>query len=278
MSEPEDHGPPVEETWLGPDLPTLRIGTGPRTLVYLPGLTLHPGMPAGAERGFAVSGWDSLLDRYSIYRVGRRQRPVGTTFADMAADAALAIEQLGAPVDLAGASTGGRIALELAAARPELVRRLALVITGTREVPWASRLNRKVMEDALAGRWRGVYSRVFEIGATTGVQRVISRVVGWTMGPRLVGIPADSTQLIAELTAWEAVRLETRVPPIPHPTLVIGGARDPVFPPDAMRAMAAQIPDCRLVIEPNLAHDFPARLIHDHLSPFLDGAAPATRA
>lgn len=61
------------------------------------------------------------------------------TIAGHAADAALVVEALEAgPVDVVGWSAGGRIAAALAAARPELVRSVAIVATPAPEdeVPW----------------------------------------------------------------------------------------------------------------------------------------------
>ena len=122
----------VGERALGPDLPTLTIGDGPRHVAMLPGLSPTPGLPTGRERRLAVSGWEPLLDRYTVYRIGRRVRPVGTPFDSMADDVSVALEAIDPPVDLIGASTGGAIALLVAASRPDLIRRLVLVITGLR--------------------------------------------------------------------------------------------------------------------------------------------------
>ena len=68
----------VGEQALGPALPTLTIGDGPRHVAMLPGLSPSPGLPTGRDRQLAVSGWEPLLDRYTVYRIGRRVRPVGT--------------------------------------------------------------------------------------------------------------------------------------------------------------------------------------------------------
>ena len=89
----------------------------------------------------AVAGWEPLTDRFSVYRISRLARPIGSSFRQMADDHALALEGLDPPVDLMGASTGGAIALELAAARPDLVRRLILVITGATCAPTTNLAN-----------------------------------------------------------------------------------------------------------------------------------------
>src|SRR3990170_5281322 len=95
------------ETTLGPGLPALVIGTGGRPLLYLPGLSTAVGLPTGRERARAISGWEPLLDRFTVYRISRLTPPPGTSFASMAEQHALALEGLDPPVDLVGESTGG---------------------------------------------------------------------------------------------------------------------------------------------------------------------------
>src|SRR6476620_6351406 len=192
----------VGELALGPDLPTLRIGDGPRHVAMLPGLSTSPGLPTGRERQLAVSGWEPLLDRYTVYRIGRRVRPVGTAFDAMAEDVSLALAQVDPPVDLIGASTGGAIALLVAASRPDLVRSLALVITGLRLSAEGQRKHEVVVGAIEAGRWRRAFAEIFTIGGATALKRAAFFELGWLLGPRLVGIPGDPTPLLTELDAW----------------------------------------------------------------------------
>jgi pimeloyl-ACP methyl ester carboxylesterase len=238
-------------------------------------LSLHPGLPTGMERRMAASGWDALLPDYSVYRIGRRVRPVGTSFTDMAEDAIAAIETLGPPVDLIGASTGGMLALHVAALRPDVVRRLVVVISGATLSDNGRALGRRVVDAANAGRWRTVYSSIMPIGGTTRLRRVVYRALGWLLGPRLMGIPSDPTLFLAELDAWLRVDAQPMLDRIESPTLIIGGAADQVFPPSITEATGHGIPNAMVTIVPGLAHDFPARLTADHIAPFLEqGGAP----
>ena len=264
--------PTVEgvDRFVGRGLPAIQIGEGPRTLVSLPGLSLDDRHPTGQARTMALTGWEPLLDRYTIYRVGRRTYPVGATFREMADDVITAIEGLRPPVDLMGASTGGIIALEVAAARPDLVRRLVLVITGTTVSPVARDLAGRVIAAARAGKWRRAYALILPIGARTGRERLLYRAFGWLLGPGLVGVPADPTLLIAELEAWMRTDGSSLVGPVANPTLVVSGELDPLFPLEGARTFAAGFTDGRLVVMSKTAHDFPASAIRDHISGFLD--------
>lgn len=109
----------------------VRFGTGERTLVILPGLSIKSVMlsaPAVAKE-YAVMQHDFtvwLFDR-------RRELPDPYPVADMARDTAAAMQALGLrDVCLFGASQGGMIAMTLALEYPELVSKLALGSTAAR--------------------------------------------------------------------------------------------------------------------------------------------------
>ena len=258
------------DRFVGHGLPAIRIGDGPRTLVSLPGLSLDDRHPSGQARTMALTGWEPLLDRYTIDRVGRRQYPIGTTFRQMADDVITAIEGLRPPVDLMGASTGGIIALEIAAARPDLVRRLVLVITGSTVSPVARDLAERVIAAANVGKWRRAYALMLPIGARNRREHLFYRAFGWLLGPGLIGVPRDPTLLIAELQAWLRTDASPLVGQVTCPTLVLAGELDPVFPVDGAREFAAGFANSRLVVMRRTAHDFPASAIRDHVAGFLD--------
>jgi pimeloyl-ACP methyl ester carboxylesterase len=263
------------DRFVGRGLPAIRIGDGSRTLVSLPGLSLDERHPTGQARTMALTGWEPLLDRYTIYRVGRRQYPIGTTFREMADEVITAIEGLRPPVDLMGTSTGGIIALEIAAARPDLVRRLVLAISGTTASPFARDLGERVIAAARAGKWRRAYAIFLPIGARSGPERLFYRAFGWLLGPGLVGVPRDPTLMLAELEAWLRTDGRSLVGQVTNTTLVLAGELDAVFPLERARAFAAGLADGRLVVMPRTAHDFPASAIRDYVSGFLDEGSGA---
>jgi pimeloyl-ACP methyl ester carboxylesterase len=261
--------PLVVEELLGSGLPTLRIGNGPRPLAMLPGLSTTPGLPTGRERALAISGWEPLLDRYTIYRIGRRVRPVGVSFDEMAGDVSTGLEALGPPVDLIGASTGGAIALLVAAARPDLVRKLVLVITGPRLSAYGRRKRDITIRAIEAGRWRRAFGEMFTIGATSSIKEAAFFAFGWLLGPRLVGVGDDPTLLLAELEAWGRYDADELASSVACPTLVIGTERDRLFPPASARQLAERIPSAKLVIVPGRAHMWPPDATAELISPFL---------
>jgi pimeloyl-ACP methyl ester carboxylesterase len=254
---------------VGSYLPAIKFGRGPRTLMSLPGLSLHPGHPTGEARRLVLRGWEPLLDRYTVYSVGRRVRPVGTGFQEMADDVIAAIDDIGPPVDLLGASTGGIVALHVAATRPDQIHRLVLAISGATASPFLRARAGDVIAAVRAGRWRRAYSLIFQLGARSPMERLAYRSLGWLLGPRLVGVPDDPTLILAELEAWMGVDADDLVSQVTCPTLVLAGELDPVFPLEAARDLAERLPDGTFMAMPRTAHDLPASAIGNYIAPFL---------
>ena len=102
-----------------------RFGTGERTLVILPGLSIQSVM--GAAEAVAEA-YRSLEDRFTIYVFDRRSDiPPSYSAEEMARDTAEAFQALGLrEVCLFGASQGGMIALVIAIEHPELVGKMVL--------------------------------------------------------------------------------------------------------------------------------------------------------
>ena len=259
------------DRFVGRGLPAIRIGDGSRTLVSLPGLSLDERHPTGQARTMALAGWEPLLDRYTIYRVGRRQYPIGTTFRQMADDVITAIEGLRAARRPDGgvnrrdhrAGDRGRAPRPGAPARARHQRD-----DGESGLRAISPSESSPPPEPASG---GARTRLFlPIGARSGPERLFYRAFGWLLGPGLVGVPSDPTLMIAELEAWLRSDGSPLVRQVASPTLVLAGELDPVFPLEGARAFAAGFADGRLVVMPRTAHDLPASAIRDHISGFLD--------
>ena len=109
-------------------LPYFRLGSGPR-LIVLRGFTTTHDNPRGLQRRAEIGLLQPLARRFDVYAVNRAPGlAAGTTMAQIASQHADAFRQeFGEPVDLLGMSSGGSIALQLAADHPDVVRRLVLV-------------------------------------------------------------------------------------------------------------------------------------------------------
>jgi pimeloyl-ACP methyl ester carboxylesterase len=109
-------------------LPFLAVGTG-APMLYIGGLAFQAGVDApGSERTNASLLAPFATRRRVLFVNRRRGLPRGMSMAELASEHADAIRSLDAgPVDVAGLSTGGSIAQQLAADHPDVVDRLVLL-------------------------------------------------------------------------------------------------------------------------------------------------------
>lgn len=164
----------------------------------------------------------------------------------------------GAPrrVSLVGHSMGARVALEIVRRHPGRVARLALISTGVH-------LPRPGEADARHA--------LLDLGLSQGTEALVDRWLPPMVAPdrradaRLMsplrtmcvqaGVETFARQIKALLDRPE---VESLLPAIACPTLVMVGAEDHWSPPDQHRAIAASIPDASLKIVPGAGHMLPA--------------------
>ncbi len=111
-----------------------RFGSGDKTFVILPGLSVQSVMGAkdAIEDAYSV-----MKDDFTTYVFDRRKTvPGGYSIADMADDTAEAIKELGlTDIYVFGASQGGMIGMSLAIRHPEIVKKLVLGSTSSHVWP-----------------------------------------------------------------------------------------------------------------------------------------------
>ncbi len=222
---------------------------------------------AGLSQGFEAAGtpnlaWATL--RYMLHL----QVAAPYSLADMAGDAfgvldALNIER----AHVCGASMGGMIAQHMAAARPERVARLTLMMTssGSRRLPQPSLSLRAALIGQRARSAHGIDSEVerlmqlftligspalrpdpaeFKARLTASVRRAW-RPDGIARQMLAIAADGDRTPLLAQISA---------------PTQIVHGADDPLVPPAAAYDLHAHIAGSTLEIVGGLGHDLPAEL------------------
>jgi pimeloyl-ACP methyl ester carboxylesterase len=207
--------------------------------------------------------------------------------------AALIASEVGGPVDVVGHDWGGSLALGLAGARPDLVRRLCVANAPYREVPLlraihipiftipvlpdlAFRLSgRRLVDAMLKAAWKApepldaerrseyeaAYSEPAQVTAMLGYYRAAAR-------PRIA-----------------AALKRTRVPGAPRVSaekmLVLWGALDPVLPISTGESVVRDLgPDCVMVTVPGAGHfviEEATQVVGDVLVDFLADGAPAKK-
>jgi 3-oxoadipate enol-lactonase len=202
-------------------------GTG-KPIVFL-----HEGI---ADSRMWEPQWTSFAPSYCLLRCdlpGFGQTPIETVPVAYARDVAALLDDLGiAAAALVGASLGGRVALELSVARPDLARALVLVGAGLPDFDWSATVKEYgAAEDEAVARG--------DLDAATEINMRM-----WVDGPRRApadvdpGVRARAAEMqrrALELQAphWETLDEALLVPDIADrlsevrvPTLVLVGEED----------------------------------------------------
>ena len=230
----------------------IRFGTGTKNLVMLPGLGDGLRTTKGTALPLALY-YRSLTKDYTVYMISRKSDlPEGHSTRDMARDLKTAMEELGIEkTSLVGVSMGGMIAQHFAADYPQMLEKLVLVVTCSRENP----ILMESLEEWIACARGGDHTALMD----SNLRRIYSDryyrnnkwmvpVIGKLMKP-------DSYDRF--FTMAEACRTHDafhRLPLITAPTLVVGGEQDKSLGGDASRELAARIPGAQLKMYPQWGH------------------------
>ncbi|EHR61959.1 alpha/beta fold hydrolase [Saccharomonospora cyanea] len=241
-----------EGTWQG-RLPYLVSGSGAR-LLYLPGITTTHRLPTGPDRWFQLAEIAPYTRAHEVWWVNRGTHLRGeVTLSDLACDYAEFVrDRLDAPVDVVGLSTGGSVALWLAAEHPDVVRRLVVVSAAHRLSPLGRAAQRVVAESVRCGRPRIMSSAMFAPLGATPRSRVLLAALGFVLGS--VAFGRGDEDMVATLEAEDSADVAPRLGDIKAPTLLVAGDHDGFFDRSQYERTAAAIPGCRLVLVPGRGH------------------------
>jgi pimeloyl-ACP methyl ester carboxylesterase len=183
------------------------------------------------------------------------------TIEDMAGDAAGAIAALGLErPDVLGWSMGGFVALALALATPDRVRKLVLLSTsaGGSAATLASPDVRAQLSD-LSGTPREQASRLISLLFLPARARMIDAAFGDVVAAARAALPHDVVRAQwRAMEAWEAAGLADRLGEIGAPALIATGSEDVVVPAPNSLALADAIPGSWLARFPGCGHGFMA--------------------
>ena len=270
----------IKEEMLKGGLPCLSFGDGP-PLVVFPGLGMTNANLTGLQRWGELRLLAPLARAFTVYRVGRR---VGlepaTTMTDLTNDFAEALEdEFGEPVCVLGISTGGSIALQLAADRPGMVRRLVVAGAAYRLSEHGRRFQRRMAQLAAADDRREMSRLQAPDVADSRLGRRIAGGLLWLAGPLFIKGDWDPSDMVATIMAEDAFDLGGRLGEISAPALVVGGGRDRFYPTELFRETANGIPNARLILYENRGHGgtFADRRFGSDVIAFLKAEHPAPR-
>lgn len=228
------------------DMPALVCGVGP-PLLWLGGLSPESGVDRPTLRRTNLSSIRAYTRTRTMFYVGRRVGLArGLSMAALTEQYADAIRAGfgGGPVDIAGVSTGGSIAQQLAASHPQLVRALVLLSTGCRLGP----LGREGQRRAATRVRRGAHRQAWAVMGADLVPphrgQLAAAVLAAATGPHLFPHTRDLDDMATVIEAEDAFDLAT-CPPIAARTLLVYGTADRFYSPAIFAETARLIPDCR---------------------------------
>jgi pimeloyl-ACP methyl ester carboxylesterase len=262
----------VERGVLG-RLPFAAVGVG-EPLVVLAGLSPATGVDGRGTVRTSLGPLLRLAKRRRLVLINRRAGlPRGMTMAELAGEHADGIaEGLGAPVDVAGISTGGSIAQQLATDRPDLVRRLVLASTACRLGPAGRELQRRIAARVRAGAHRQAYA-VMAAGLVPPYRgRTAAAVAAWLAGPRLVSDAQGLADMATTIEAEDGFDLALCPAAIGARTLILAGGDDRFYSPALFEETARLIPGSELRVLPGRGHItvMSDGRFHAQLAAFLD--------
>jgi pimeloyl-ACP methyl ester carboxylesterase len=235
----------------------LAVGSG-EPLVYLCGSTPNHRNPRpGLERALTLRTINPLARAgFEVYFTNRWPgMAVDISFAEVAERHAEAIhDHFGQPVDVLGASTGGSLALQLIADRPDAVRKavvacaaytlgplakstqLQLLRTVEETGGYSTELILDLMQSKL--RWRWIRTLLTPLAMLAARRLTIE----------------NPTDAIAMLQAEDAFDVRYRLPDIQTETLVACGAQDPFWTPEMFAETAFRLANGKLIMYRNRGH------------------------
>lgn len=205
------------------------FGHGKEALVILPGLSVQSVM------GFADSVADAykqMTDDFTVYVFDRRKNlPDKYSIQEMAQDTKTALESLGLKhISIFGASQGGMIAMEIAAAHPECMQKLILGSTSARVDETRYRTFQHWIDLAKNDNAKELYlnfgEKVYPNKVFEGVRKALTEAAKTVTGEELI-------RFIKLAESMKDYDITEKLGKIECPVLTIGDKEDQVFGEEA---------------------------------------------
>lgn len=226
-----------------------QFGTGERTMVILPGLSIGSVMPSAQ---LIADAYRIFADEYTVYVFDRRNEvKEGYTLSQMAEDTVSVFKALGLnDIYLFGASQGGMMAMLIAIEYPELVSKLVLGST-------AASINEQMKETV--SRWielarQGDASQLYlAFGEKIYPEEVYNASIELLKAAGSAVTAEDMERFILMAGTMNDYDIMERLKDIKCPTLILGARDDAVMGPQASKLLTA-IPDSQLYMYEGYGH------------------------
>ena len=229
-----------------------RYGNGPQTVLFVPTWNF-------VDSRVLRHQVDGLRDEFRVITYdargsGESDHPaLGYGFDDHVADALSVLDATDTSVaSVVAASLGTHVAVLLAVAQPTRVQRLVLVAPPI-DVPGTKVESEGQEEEGTSGpSWRTDYERfvpwfISNVFPEPGSERTIDEVTA-------IALEADHAMLVQQSTELDWDDAPGRLKAVQSPTLVVHGTGDQTLELNAVKAVAAAIPNATLRLLDGLGH------------------------
>lgn len=227
----------------------ISFGKGKKPLVMIQGLNTR------GIKGAAVSlayMYRIFAKEYTVYLFDRKSNlSEGVTVRDLAIDIAKAMDELGlSNADIMGVSQGGMIAQYLAIDRPDLVNKLVLVVTLSKNNDTVKEVVENWIEMTRKGDMK---SLVMDMAKKMYSDDYIKRYEVILPLLTVVQKPKDVNRFITLAEACLTCNAYEELEKIQSPVLVLGGGQDKIVTGAASEEIAEKL-DCEIYMYDDLGH------------------------
>ncbi|MBQ8596828.1 MAG: alpha/beta hydrolase [Lachnospiraceae bacterium] len=225
------------------------FGKGDKALIMIPGLSLKRVKPFAL---FLAAMYRCFAEDYRVYVFDRKEEiPEGYTVKDIADDIAYAMGVLHIEkADIFGVSQGGMVAQYLALEHPQLVNKLVLAVTISRENEtvrsvighWIELTEKEDFEALVSDMMYKMYTDGY-LKKYSGLVPILARM----------GRPKDPNRFIRLAKACVTCDTYHRLEEITCPVFVIGGKLDKIVTGEASEEIAAKL-GCEIYMYEELGH------------------------
>lgn len=230
----------------------MKFGSGSKTLVILPGMSLMSVMPMAP---LCAGAYHSFTEDYTVYLFDRRKEfGLGYSVEDMATDTALVMKSLGiAHADIMGFSQGGMMAESIAENHPNLVRKLVLGSTFSRANETSNAVFDKWIRWTLEGKIETLISDFVDKLYTEKTAELCRQSI---IDANRGASSRDREKFIAMAEACKAFDGFEALSKIKCPTLILGAALDKVLVADSSVEMYDKLKACGVPCELYIYEDY----------------------
>ncbi len=227
----------------------ITFGTGKKHLIMIQGLNTNGIKGAGPSLAYM---YRIFAKEYQVHIFDRRPEvKAGITVRELASDIAMAMDTLGiTKADIFGVSQGGMIAQYLAIDRPDLVNKLVLAVTLSKN----NDIVEKVVRNWISLTKEGdIKTLVTDMALKMYSDAYVKRYKPFMPLLTVLQKPKDTERFIRLAEACLTCKSYEELEKIQCPVLVIGGKEDKVLTGEASEEIAKKL-NCKIYMYEQLGH------------------------